>query len=240
MNNQERIESLRKGLILSCQVRETDPMYSDDIIVKLVACGEWGGACAYRINEPQNVKAVRAVTDKPIIGLWKINPDEADVFITPSMKEVDAVIEAGADIIAVDCTDRVNSEGVKAYEIIKEIKKKYPEVLILADIRNAEEAVRAAELGAHMVAPTLYRFSEDAKSTSEPDFRELAKIVEEIGDKAKVVMEGKINTPDQAIKALYLGAYSVVVGSAITRPHLTTLRYTTLMKGMKDDLPLRY
>lgn len=238
--NRKIIEETKNGLILSCQVKKTDPLYLPEIIEKLVLCGEWGDACGYRIDTPENIAKIRKITDKPIIGLWKINPDTADVFITPSMKEVDEVVKAGADIIAVDATDRINSYGKKAYEIIKEIKEKYPEHLILADIRNAEEARHALELGAHMVAPTLYRFGDNPKSTTTPDFEELAKIVQVCEGLGLAIMEGKISTPEEAVQSLYLGAHAVVIGSAITRPHLATLRFTSIMNKYKRKIPLRY
>ena len=163
-----------------------------------------------------------------------------DVFITPSMKEVDEIVKAGADIVAVDATNRVNSYGRKAYELIPEIKEKYPDLLILADIRNAEEAREALKIGAHMVAPTLYRFNDNPKSTDSPDFEELARIVEACEGLGFVIMEGKIASPEEAIQSLYLGAHAVVIGSAITRPHLSTLRFTSIMNKYKRKIPLKY
>ena len=172
MNDKNRkiIEDIKNGLILSCQVKKTDPLYLPEIIEKLVMCGEWGDACGYRIDTPENIAKIRKITNKPIIGLWKINIETEDVFITPTMREVDEVVKAGADIVAVDATDRMNSYGKKAYEIISEIKEKYPDLLILADIRNAQEAREALKMGAHMVAPTLYRFNDNPKSTDSHDF----------------------------------------------------------------------
>ena len=242
MNNKNKkiIEDIKNGLILSCQVKKTDPLYLPEIIEKLVACGEWGDACGYRIDTPENIIKVRKITNKPIIGLWKINMETEDVFITPSMKEVDEIVNAGADIVAVDATNRVNSYGRKAYELIPEIKEKYPDLLILADIRNAEEAREALKIGAHMVAPTLYRFNDNPKSTDSPDFEELARIVEACEGLGFVIMEGKITSPEEAIQSLYLGAHAVVFGSAITRPHLSTLRFTSIMNKYKRKIPLKY
>lgn len=199
------------------------------------------GRCLwYRIDTPENIARIRKVTNKPIIGLWKINIDTEDVFITPSMKEVDEIVKAGADIVAIDATNRINSYGRKAYELISEIKEKYPDLLILADIRNAEEAKEALKMGAHMVAPTLYRFNDNPKSTDSPDFEELARIVEACEGLGLVIMEGKIASPEEAVQSLYLGAHAVVIGSAITRPHLTTLRFTSVMNKYKRKIPLKY
>ncbi len=242
MNDKNRkiIEDIKNGLILSCQVKKTDPLYLPEIIEKLVMCGEWGDACGYRIDTSENIAKIRKITNKPIIGLWKINIETEDVFITPTMREVDEVVKAGADIVAVDATDRMNSYGKKAYEIISEIKEKYPNLLILADIRNAQEAREALKMGAHMVAPTLYRFNDNPKSTDSPDFEELARIVEACEGLGLVIMEGKISSPEEAIQSLYLGAHAVVIGSAITRPHLATLRFTSVMNKYKRKIPLKY
>ena len=242
MNDKNRkiIEDIKNGLILSCQVKKTDPLYLPEIIEKLVMCGEWGDACGYRIDTPEHIAKIRKITNKPIIGLWKINIETEDVFITPTMREVDEVVKAGADIVAVDATDRMNSYGKKAYEIISEIKEKYPNLLILADIRNAQEAREALKMGAHMVAPTLYRFNDNPKSTDSPDFEELARIVEACEGLGLVIMEGKISSPEEAIQSLYLGAHAVVIGSAITRPHLATLRFTSVMNKYKRKIPLKY
>ncbi|MBM7542034.1 putative N-acetylmannosamine-6-phosphate 2-epimerase [Amphibacillus cookii] len=234
------IKQLKDGLIVSCQAKESDPIYIPGIIEKMVASAIWGGANGLRIDTPENVSMIRTQTELPIIGLWKLYSTESDVFITPTMTAVDAIIKAGADIVAVDATNRKNAQGEMAYEIIKKIKQAYPHILILADIRNDEEASQALDLGAHMVAPTLYRFDPKAKSTEHPDFNMLARIVKAAKGKGYVLMEGKIHTPEQAVESLFLGAHSVVVGSAITRPHLTTRRFTQKMSHYENEIPLYY
>ena len=234
------LEALKGGLIVSCQVKTDDPLYMDGIVAKLAQCAIWGGANGLRLNEPQNIASVRGMTDLPIIGLWKVHSKESSVFITPSLLHVEAVLEAGADIVAVDATDRINAYGEKAYEIIAKIRKKLGNIPILADVRNGEEARNALLLGADLVAPTLYRFGENPKSTEEPDFDELALMLEQCKDLGPVVMEGKINTPEQAVECLYMGAHAVVVGSAITRPHLTALRFVNRIEKRISKMPLLY
>ena len=228
------------GLIVSCQAREDDPIYMPGIIEKMAASAEWGGAVGLRINTPEHIRDVRKMTDLPIIGLWKIEHDDSPVFLTPHMESVQAVVDAGSDIVAVDATDRLNHDGEKAYDIIPKIRDAFPDILILADVRDDVEADIALKKGAHMVAPTLYRFSEHAKSIDSPDFEMLAKIVRTSEGRGKVLMEGKINTPEEAMQSLYLGAHAVVVGSAITRPHLTTLRFTTKINKYEQQMPLKY
>ena len=240
MNKKQIVEILFEGLIVSCQVNSKDPLYLPGIVPKLVEAAIWGGAVGIRANTPEDIKAIREITDLPLIGLWKIYSDNSPVFITPTMKAVEAVINAGADIIAVDATDRLTEEGEKAYKIIPKIKKAFPDTLILADIRNDTEALNAVEYGADMVAPTLYRFGDNPKSTDSPDFEMLSKIVKVCKNKAYVLMEGKITTPEEALESLYLGAHAVVVGNAITRPHITTLRFTSKLKRYEKKIPLIY
>lgn len=236
----EIIDSLHEGLIVSCQVKKDDPLYMPGICGKLADAALWGGAVGLRADGPEDIALIRSRTDVPIIGLWKIRIQDSPVFITPTMDAVEAVVRSGADIIAVDATDRLGHSGEKAYNIISEIKKAYPKHLILADIRNDEEAARAADLGAHMAAPTLYRFGDNPKSTDNPDFEMLSKIVKACKGKALVIMEGKITTPEEALESLYLGAHAVVVGNAITRPHITALRFTSKMGRFQKKVPLIY
>lgn len=240
MKKRELLEAINGGLIVSCQARKQDPIYMPGIVAKMAESAIWGGASGLRLNTPEDIEAVRKITNLPIIGLWKINDEHSPVFITPNMDAVRAVIGAGADIVAVDATNRLNASGEKAYTIIESIKKEFPEVPILADIRNAEEAVLAWNAGADLVAPTLYRFNDNPKSIDSPDFEMLAEIIRASEGHGPVLMEGKINTPEEAIQSLYLGAHAVVVGSAITRPHLTTLRFTTKINKYENKMPLRY
>ena len=241
MNKKEEIiKKLERGLIVSCQSKESDPHYSEDITLLMAKAAVWGGAAGLRLDTPKDIKKIKAECNIPIIGLWKVFSDKSEVFITPGMKYVRACIEAGADIIAVDATNRLVEGNRYAYEIINEIKAEFPDLPVLADVRNMEDAVIAIENGADMVAPTLSRFDKAAKPSSKPDFELLCKLVEVSKDRAKVIMESKINTPEDAMIALYHGAYSVVVGNAITRPHITTQKFYDAINGYKEKRGLYY
>ncbi len=232
---QELKDALKGGLIVSCQVQPDDPVYSIDFVVKMAKAAKWGGAVGLRANSPDQIAAIKKEVDLPLIGLWKIWHDDTDVFITPTLEAAKAVWEAGADIIAIDCTDQITHEGRPAWELLPILKKAIPEAPIFADVSNYDEALRAIELGADIVAPTLYGYTEATKDISEPDFREFARMCRDFKDKACVMMEGHIYTPEDAMKVLYLGAHSVVVGSAITRPHLITKRFVDLLGGYQDN-----
>ena len=233
-SKKELIESM-KGLIVSCQTQPDDPIHTEDMVVKMAEAAKWGGAVGIRANTPQQIAAIKAKVDLPIIGLWKIWNDNTDVFITPTMEACKAIWEAGADIIALDCTSQINAQGRPAYELLAELKKEIPQAPIFAEVSNFEEAKRAAQMGADIVAPTLYGYTEETKHIEEPDMRAFAKMCRELGDQVSIMMEGHIYTPEDAMKCLYLGADAVVVGSAITRPHLITKRFTDLLGGYQDN-----
>lgn len=232
---EELKNALKGGLIVSCQVQPDDPVYSIDFVVKMAKAAKWGGAVGLRANSPDQIAAIKKEVDLPLIGLWKIWHDDTDVFITPTLEAAKAVWAAGADIIALDCTDQITHEGRPAWELLPVLKKAIPEAPVFADVSNYDEAARAVSLGADIVGPTLYGYTEATKHISEPDFREFARMCRDFKDKACVIMEGHIYTPEDAMKVLYLGAHSVVVGSAITRPHLITKRFVELLGGYKDN-----
>ena len=232
----EILEKMKGGLIVSCQVQHDDPIYTDDMVVKMAEAARWGGAVGIRTNSPEQIKAIKqAVPELSMIGLWKVWHDDTDVFITPTMKEVRAIWEAGAEIIALDCTAQTTHEGTQAWDLIKDVKKEIPEAIVFADVSNYEEAKRAIENGADIVAPTLYGYTKETAHIEGPDMRMFAKMCRDFKDDAYVMMEGHIYTPEDAMKCIFLGAHSVVVGSAITRPHLTTKRFTDLLSGYQDN-----
>ena len=122
--------------------------FSVDFVVKMAKAAQWGGAVGIRANDPEQIKAIKKEVDLPVIGLWKIWHDDTDVFITPTLEAAKAVWEAGAEIIALDCTSQITHEGRPAYELLPIVKKEIPEAIIFADVSNYEEAVRAVEMGA--------------------------------------------------------------------------------------------
>ena len=230
----EILESLKGGLIVSCQVQHDDPIYSEEMPVKMAEAAQWAGAVGIRANSPEQIRAIREAVDLPIIGLYKIWQEGTDVFITPTLEAAKQVYEAGADIIALDCTDQMIN-GREAYHLLPEVKEALPEAIIFADVSTYEEAKRALELGADVIGPTLYGYTRQTKDIEQPDLREFARMCRDFGDQAYLIMEGHIYTPEDAIKCLYLGAHAVVVGSAITQPHLTAKRFVDLISGYQNN-----
>jgi N-acylglucosamine-6-phosphate 2-epimerase len=235
MRNTKLLEQFKNGLIVSCQVQKDDPIYTGDIVVKMAQAAQWAGAVGIRANMPEQIAAIRKAVSLPIIGLYKIWKDNTDVFITPTLEAAREVWDAGANIIALDCTSQLNADGRPAWELLPRIQKEIPDALTFADVSTYEEAERAVSLGADIVGPTLYGYTKDTAHIEQPDLREFARMCRDFGDKTCMIMEGHIYSPEDAIKCLYLGAHAVVVGSAITRPHLTAKRFVDLMSGYRDN-----
>ena len=229
------LESFRNGLIVSCQVQKDEPIYTNDMVVKMAQAAKWAGAVGIRANTPEQINLIKKNCDLPIIGLYKIWHDDTDVFITPTLEACRQVWEAGADIIALDCTGQVTHEKTQAWDLLPILKKEIPEAMIFADVANYNEARRAIDNGADIVAPTLYGYTEETKHIEGANMREFARMCRDFKDEAYVFMEGHIYTPEEAMECLYLGAHAVVVGSAITRPHLTAKRFVDLLGGYRDN-----
>lgn len=158
------LESLKGGLIVSCQTQKDEPIYTEDMVVKMAECAKWGGAVGLRLNSPEQIRKVKeANLGLPIIGLYKVWHEDTDVFITPTMKEVDEIVAAGAD------------------------------------------------------------------------FRMVAHMCRELQDEACVMMEGHIYSPEDAMKCIFIGCHSVVVGSAITRPHYVTKRFVDCLGKYQNN-----
>ena len=171
--------------------------------------------------------------DLPIIGIVKRDYDDSRVYITPTEQEVEELIAAGSEIIAMDATGTARPGGKSLDVFFREMKEKYPSQLWMADCSTVEEALHADELGFDFIGTTLVGYTEQSENDhiEENDFEILRNIL--AGVKHKVIAEGNINTPEKARRVIELGAYSVVVGSIITRPQLITKSFTEELKKIQ-------
>ena len=174
------------------------------------------GAAAIRTNGVRDVIGIKEETNLPIIGIIKKGYEGYEQYITVTMDEIDQLVQAGADIIAMDCTLRERVDGRSVSEFIQAIKEKYPQIILMADISNLEEGINAWKAGIDMVGTTLSGYTEYTLKLEEPDFKLIEDLAKNID--IPIIAEGRIHTPEQATKALDLGAHAVVVGGAITRP----------------------
>lgn len=225
----ETLNKIKGGLIVSCQALKTEPLYDSYIMSKMAYAAMLGGAVGIRANTIVDILAIRERVDLPIIGIIKEEYPDSDVYITPTMKEVDALVEIGCDIIATDATNRTRPDGKSFEEFFKEVRAKYPDQLFMADTSCFEEGKLAAELGYDLIGTTMAGYTPYTKGRKLPDCELIERYSNEL-DKP-IIAEGGIWCPDD-LKAVYkAGAFSAVCGTAITRPMDITKRF---VKALED------
>jgi len=209
--------TLRGKLIVSCQAFEGSPFRNAESMAYFAQSAVEGGAAGIRANGPEDIRAIRQAVGVPLIGIWKAKQDDGKILITPSFEAAQKLVDAGAGLLALDCTVRGQKYG--AFDRVTRIKQELG-VPVLADIATIEEAVQAAQAGADAVLSTLrgYTLETDHVHAFEPSF--IAELTQSV--KVPVIAEGHIQTPAQVRAALEAGAYAVIVGTAITRPELIT------------------
>ena len=216
------------GLIVSCQALEDEPLHGAHIMAAMARAALEGGAVGIRANSPADITAIRAAVDLPIIGLYKASIPGQPVYITPTLRHAIAVAEAGADIIALDATLRPHPQDLDAAGLIRQVKETTGKP-VLADVASYADGVAAWQAGADAVSTTLSGYTPDSPPQEEPDFALLARLAAALP--VPVIAEGRIATPDQAARALDLGAFAVVVGSAITRPQWITRQFVQTLNA---------
>lgn len=213
MTSSEVAQAIQGRLVVSCQAGKGDVFDDPQLMARFAAAGVAGGAAAIRANGPADVRAIRERTGVPIIGIHKLRHHDGKPLITPSFEAAKALVEAGADMVALDCTVRGQESG--ALDRIREIRKRLS-VPVLADVADLEEALAAVQAGADFVLSTLHGYTEETNHAQDFDPRFIEALVRSCG--VPVIAEGRISSPDQARRAVAAGALAVVVGTAITRP----------------------
>ena len=214
----EIIDKLKKGLIVSCQALDDEPLHSSFIMGRMALAAKMAGASGIRANTVSDIKEIKENVDLPIIGIIKKDYDNSDVYITPTIDEIDALVNCGVEIIATDATNmkRPKNDGIE--DFYKEIRSKHPDIKLMADCSTVEEAVFADKLGFDFIGTTLVGYTPQSKGDhiDADDFKILREIIEKC--KHPIIAEGNIDSPEKAKRVLELGAFTVVVGGAITRP----------------------
>ncbi len=211
-------QSLRGGLIVSCQAVKGDPLDDLDTLTRIATSVLRGGAAGLRAEGVACIAAFRKITQLPIIGILKTFDTNGDMYITPDFHAAKAISEAGADIIALDCTAR----RLTAPELISRIHAELNRP-VLADIATLEDALAAEQAGADAVATTLYGYTTETANIRTVSWPLVQSLVEHLT--IPVLVEGHITQPEEVRTALHMGATAVVVGSAITRPETITARF---------------
>ena len=214
-------DQFKGGLVVSCQATEGTPMNTPQFIAAQAMTVEQAGAKAIRAQGIENVALVVKSVKVPVIGLVKSFTLDSDVYITPTVKDVLALVEAGADIVAVDATQRSRLGGVTLEQFYAEVRK-HTDVPLLADVDSLENAVNAEALGFDAIATTLNGYT-DIPTTGLPNIDLVLQIAKSI--KVPLVAEGGFANPTHVRNAIENGAWAVCVGTAITNPYLLTKHF---------------
>ena len=226
---QSILEKLKGGLVVSCQALENEPLHSSYIMSRMAYAAYLGGAVGIRANTIEDITEIKKVVDLPIIGIIKEEYEDSKVYITPTLKEVQALVECGVDIIAIDATDRIRPDGKTLDEFFKEVRTLYKDQLFMADCSNYEEGMHAAEIGFDFIGTTLHGYTDYTKGVSLPNYDLVQALVKDCGK--PVIGEGGIWSPEQLKTVMDCGVFTAVVGTAITRPMDITKKYVEALKA---------
>lgn len=212
------LHALHGQLVVSCQANPGSPLRSPDIMRAMALAAQQGGAAGLRVQGQDDVRAVRAATSLPIIGLTKTRRDDTPIYITPTTHEAVTLAQLGCDIIAVDATHQPRPEpfAVIAHAVHAAGAR------VMADISTLDEALNAMTGGADIVSTTLAGYTPYSRQLGTPDWTLMRELH---AQRVPFCAEGRISSPTHARTALELGAAFVVVGSAITRPDVITRWY---------------
>ncbi|AFP71387.1 MULTISPECIES: N-acetylmannosamine-6-phosphate 2-epimerase [Enterobacter] len=229
------LDNLKGKLVVSCQALENEPLHSPFIMSRMALAAAQGGAAAIRANSVVDIEAIKQQVSLPVIGIIKRDYPESEVFITATMKEVDELMAVAPEIIALDATARERPGGESLETLVMRIRSRYPSVLLMADISTVDEAVTAQALGFDCVGTTLYGYTAETAGhlLPENDCAFLKAVLAAVT--VPVVAEGNVDTPERAARCLALGAHTVVVGGAITRPQQITERFMAAISAQSTD-----
>nr|WP_314461652.1 N-acetylmannosamine-6-phosphate 2-epimerase [uncultured Clostridium sp.] len=211
---------LAGGLIVSCQALPDEPLFSSYIMSRMAYAAMEGGASGIRANSISDIREIKNTVDMPIIGIIKQQYKGFEPVITPTIREVAALVSEGVDIIALDCTRRHRPSGQKLEDFIMEVRLKFPDQLFMADCSDYEEGMLAARLGIDFIGTTLSGYTQYTRNAVLPNLELIKQLSSDSGK--PVIAEGGIKNPEQLKEAFQAGAWAAVVGSAITRPREIT------------------
>lgn len=222
------MDKIQGGVIVSCQAKPGEPLYGAKYMSAFARCAELAGAVGIRANGPQDIRAIKKTVKIPLLGIYKIDIPGYKVYITPTYKSAKKIIQAGADIVALDATPRKRPGGETFAGIVEKIHNNH-KISVMADISTVKEGIHAEMVGADIISTTLSGYTPYSRQLQGPDFILIKELVRKV--KIPVIAEGRIWAPEEARKALDWGAYAVVIGTAITRPIMITKRFIKAMQG---------
>lgn len=232
MNQQtiQKVMQMKGKLIVSCQALPDEPLHSSFIMGRMALAAKAGGAGGIRANTKEDILEIQSQVTLPIIGIVKRDYECSSVYITPTMKEVEELMEVQPEIIALDATGSLRPNHTELSDFFLRLKEAYPCQLWMADCSTVEEALYADSLGFDFIGTTMVGYTPQSKGMKieADDFAILRKILYHA--EHPVIAEGNIDTPAKAKRVIELGAFCVVVGSAITRPQLITRSFSQVLE----------
>lgn len=217
------------GLIVSCQAAEGEPLFGLNVMRYMARAAVCGGAVAIRALADE-IESIKTEVDVPIIGLVKRKYADSSVYITPTEKEIDEVLQSGADVIALDATGRPRPNGVSLERLVAYARKRAPEVYLMADVDTTEHALEADRLGFDFVGTTMRGYTQATLGISIPDCRFLRELKQSLRH-AELIAEGGVWETGQLEAVWACRPYAVVIGTAITRPKDITARFNKVIQG---------
>lgn len=228
-------ERTKGGLIVSCQALPDEPLHSPYIMSRMAYAAFLGGAVGIRANTAVDICAIKQTIELPIIGIVKKTYDGCDIYITPTMAEVDELVGVAADVIAIDATNRLRPDGRTLQDAFAEIREKYPKQLFMADCATYDECAFAKKIGFDIIGTTLCGYTAETASIKLPSFALLRSLGAKIG--IPVIAEGGISCPQELQQILAInGIHAAVVGGAITRPMEITRRFVAAIRNEAKEI----
>ena len=219
------IEAIKGGLVVSCQAYPGEPLRHPETMAQMAMAAVEGGAVGIRCQGLSDIAAIKGQVEVPVIGIWKDGRE--GVYITPTLRHARCCASAGADIVAIDATGRPRPDGRTYADTVRALHDEG--IVVMADCGSFADAERAVEAGSDIISTTLSGYTGERKKTDGPDFDLLRRMVAAFGDATPVLCEGRIHTPDQLTQVMAMGAWTVVVGTAITHPTSITRWFAARM-----------
>lgn len=227
----ETINKLKNKVIVSVQAQDNEPLNKPEHLLVLAQSVVNGGAGGLRLCGIENIKLITKNVNVPVIGLTKSEPTPINwldkVYITAAMKDLKELVKTNIEFVAIDGTNRPRADNSMLKDQVELLQKEGK--IVIADVSTLEEGINSAELGAHVISTTLSGYTKETryKINEGPDYELLSDLTRTIP--IPIILEGRIWEPHEVKEAFEIGAFAVVIGSAITRPHLITKRFVSVM-----------